>query len=169
MIQSLPGSLQVGGGLRDLTTARRLLDIGAGRIVLGTLAQTDPGSISSLLKEFGRHRIVVSLDYSSSEVMIGGWKEGSGKDLSSSLQSFQKLGVHLFLLTCIERDGTLERPDLTTLRSARAMSDGIIASGGIRDDSDIINLRKIGVNGAILGKSLYEGAISLKGAIKASS
>ena len=169
MIQSLPGSLQVGGGIRDLTTARRLLDIGAGRIVLGTLAQTDPGSISSLLKEFGRHRIVVSLDYSSSEVMIGGWKEGSGKDLSSSLQSFQKLGVHLFLLTCIERDGTLERPDLTTLRSARAMSDGIIASGGIRDDSDIINLRKIGVNGAILGKSLYEGAISLKGAIKASS
>lgn len=169
MIQSLPGSLQVGGGIRDLTTARHLLDIGARRIVIGTLAQSNPDSISSLLNEFGKDRIVVSLDYSSTEVMIGGWKEGSGKGLSSSLQSFQKIGVHLFLLTCIERDGTLERPDLPTLSSARAMSDGIIASGGIRDDADIINLRKIGVNGVIIGKSLYEGAISLKGAIKASS
>ncbi len=100
--------------------------------------------------------------------MIGGWKKGSGKGLTSSLQSFQKMGVHLFLLTCIERDGTLERPDLTTLSSARSMSDGIIASGGIRDVEDIISLRKIGVNGVIIGKSLYEGAISLKDAIGAS-
>lgn len=169
MIQSLPDRLQVGGGIRDLTSARHLLEIGARRIVLGTLAQTTPDSISSLLNEFGKDRIVVSLDYSSSEVMIGGWKKGSGKGLKSSLQSFQTMGVHLFLITCIARDGTLERPDFTTLSSVRSLSDGIIASGGIKDDDDIISLRKIGVNGVIIGKSLYEGAISLKDAIGASS
>ncbi|MFQ6011350.1 MAG: 1-(5-phosphoribosyl)-5-[(5-phosphoribosylamino)methylideneamino]imidazole-4-carboxamide isomerase, partial [Nitrososphaerales archaeon] len=168
MVTSLPGKLQVGGGIRDSDAARQLLDAGAQRIVLGTLAQTDPSTIAALLQEYGKDRIVVSLDYSSGEVMIGGWKEGSGKDLSTSLVAFQKIGVELFLLTCIERDGTLERPDLTTIRRARAMSDGIIASGGIRDKADLVDLRKVGVNGAIIGKSLYEGKIDLKDALNSS-
>lgn len=166
LIKSLRISIQVGGGLRDLNKASMLLNEGADRVVLGTLAFSDKDALLNLLHRFGNERVVVALDYTKNGVKVGGWRKATGLDVIETLGEFHKLGVKNFLLTAIDRDGTLIGPDFETLnRACQVKNVNIIASGGLKGLDDIVELKRLGVSEVILGRAIYEGLIQLDRAI----
>lgn len=152
---------QVGGGLRSLDLAKMMLDNGAGRIILGSMAIMKPERVKILIEKYGIERIVVSLDHSAGKVLINGWKKGTSLHLNQALSDFKRLGVHWFLVTSVERDGTLSGPDFETFERIAGKA-GIIASGGIRDVNDLLKLKETGVEATVVGKALYEDRFTLK-------
>ena len=158
--------IQVGGGIRDFKYASSLFDYGVSSIVFGTLAFRHPHIIKKLIKTFGSKRIMVALDYLDGAVVIKGWTTSTGVSLENAITKFQNIGVKKFLLTSVERDGTLVGPDYQTLRRIQGeYRIKVFASGGIRSVHDLLHLKEIGVYGAIMGKALYEEKFSLKNAV----
>jgi len=156
--------LQVAGGIRSVDFAKNLLK-NASRIVLGTLAYKDPASVGKLIKEFASERIVVAIDQMQGKVMIDGWRRSSGMDVFDAIEKFKQMGVRYFLLTSIDRDGTLLGPDTDMLNKACSAGNvNIIASGGISKNDDIIKVKQTGAYAVILGKALYDGKVDIKGA-----
>ena len=159
--------VQVGGGIRSLETAQKLLGMGIERIVLGALAFEEPSTLVKILKEHGDHRVVVALDYFNDEVMVRGWKTTTKLSVDEALAKFKSLKVKIFLATSIAMDGTLKGPDYVTLANLCKRSGiNVIASGGIGSLGDVSNLRQIGVWGVVIGKALYEGLFNLKDALR---
>jgi phosphoribosylformimino-5-aminoimidazole carboxamide ribotide isomerase len=167
LLTSVKVPIQVGGGIRDIRQASELLLRGVDRVILSTLAINDRNALSHLLHNFGNRRIVVALDYLSGEVMIKGWREATGLRVIEAMTKFHISGVDIFLVTAIQRDGTLEGADYETLRRA-IQTEGveIIASGGIRTVEELLALKRIGVKAAILGRAIYDGSIDLAEAVK---
>jgi len=159
-------SIQVGGGIRSLETARRLLKLGIKQVILGALAFTDPSAITQIQREFGAEAVIVALDNRDGKIMVAGWQTEAATCLQETMEKFTALGVRVFLITSITRDGTLSGPDLETLQEACAQPDvEIIAAGGIGSLNDLIALKRIGVAGVVIGKALYEGKFTLKEAL----
>lgn len=157
--------VQLGGGIRDPNTAKHVLTGGIRRVVLGTMAFKNQAGLEVLLAEFGSKRMVVALDYSGSNVVIKGWQELTPHSLVDTFNKFVGLGLDTFLLTSVDRDGTLTGPDVKTLSTICELRKGrIYASGGVRNYDDLLYLQKIGVAGVILGKSLYESTLQLSNA-----
>lgn len=156
--------VQVGGGIRSLESARGLLDLGAGRIVIGSMALEDPDSVAVLLDEYSGGRVVVALDHRRGVVLRRGWKEPAGWRLEAALGEFAARGVEWFLVTDVDRDGAMEGPDLETYSRIRGEA-LIIASGGVRSLDDLLLLSETGVEAAVVGKALYEGRFTLVEAI----
>jgi phosphoribosylformimino-5-aminoimidazole carboxamide ribotide isomerase len=152
--------VEVGGGIRTPEAAKAALDIAA-RAVIGTMAYSDPEAVKKLAKKYPG-RIVVSIDQSAGKVMVKGWQESSGVAVQDALARFMAMGVDEFLLTSIDRDGTLAGPDLATLSQAVASGAKIIASGGISSVEDAIRVRSIGCSAVILGKAMYDGRVSVE-------
>ncbi len=160
--------VQVGGGVRSRESAENLMDLGVSRVVLGTAAIEDPALVEELCCLHGGERIVVAVDSRDGYVATRGWTEGSSVLAVDLVQSMGALGVPRFLCTDIARDGTLTHPNFEALSQlVHATSKAILASGGISSEKDILELTGIGVEGAILGRALYTGDISLKVAIEA--
>lgn len=160
--------IQVGGGIRDFDYASSLFAKGVASIVVGTLAFKYPLTIKRLIKTFGSEKIIVALDYLDETVVVKGWTTSTGILLEDAFIKFQNIGVNLFLMTSVERDGTLKGPDYKTLRKINEkFKIKLIASGGIRSVHDILHLGEIGVFGAIIGKALYEEKFNLKTAVSA--
>ena len=157
--------VQVGGGIRSLESARGLLDLGAGRIVLGSMALEDPDSVAVLLDEYGESRVIVALDHRRGVVLRRGWKEPTGWRLEAALGEFAAKGVEWFLVTDVDRDGAMEGPDLETYSRIKGGA-SIIASGGVRSLADLLRLRETGVEAAVVGRALYEGRFTLVEAIR---
>jgi phosphoribosylformimino-5-aminoimidazole carboxamide ribotide isomerase len=154
--------VQLGGGIRSERMAREWLEQGVARVVLGTLALKDPACIARLVEDFGQERLVIALDTSQETVMIEGWTQATSVTVEEALVCFQALGVQQFLVTAVERDGTLSGPDLRLYARLRAISGvRIFASGGIRAVADILELKRVGVEGGVIGKALYEGWVTL--------
>jgi len=159
--------IQVGGGIKSLETAQKLLSMGIDRIVLGALAFKEPSTLVKLLKKYGNERIVVALDYCNDEVMIRGWKATTKLSVDEALTKFQSLKVKIFLVTSIARDGTLRGPDYETLaRLCKRSGISVIASGGVSSLNDLANLKRVGAWGVVIGKALYEGLFNLNDALK---
>lgn len=151
--------VQVAGGIRSPEKAEEMLSK-ASRVVLGTMAYSQPEVVRKLAKEnFGR--IVISIDQAGGKVMVKGWKESTGTKVADAISQFASMGVDEFLLTSIERDGTLQGPDVRTLADA-AVSARIIASGGIASLEDIVKVRSAGCSSVILGKAMYDGRVSIE-------
>ena len=159
--------IQVGGGIRDIKKARSLLTSGVTRVILGSIAFEEPTVIKYLLREFPGKRIVVALDCFEEKVMIRGWKRSSQVSLEDALVRFREMGVSLFLLTSITRDGTLSGPDIVTLSKLGNMTQHVIAAGGIRSLEDIASLKCLGLYGVVVGKALYENRLTLASAKEA--
>ena len=160
--------VQVGGGIRDFEYASLLFKEGITRLVFGTLAFKCPSDIKRLIKTYGSTKVVVALDYLDETVVVKGWATSTGISLEAAISKFQKIGVDFFLLTSVERDGTLLGPDYPTLRKIHGkFKINILASGGICCVNDLLQLSDIGVYGAIIGKALYEEKFNLKSAISA--
>ncbi len=160
--------VQVGGGIRDIKKARSLLTSGVMRVILGSIAFEEPTVIEYLLGEFPGKRIVVALDCLEGKVMIRGWKRSSQVSLEDALARFREMGVSLFLLTSVTRDGTLSGPDIVTLSKLGNMTQHVIAAGGIRSLDDIVSLKCLGLYGVVVGKALYENFFNLREALAVS-
>lgn len=168
IISSTNTPVQVGGGVRDIHTIQTYLDMGAWRIVLGTVAVYNIEYTLDLAKTFPG-RVVVSLDSRNGKVAVKGWKEVTEVDTLDLARRFEGSGIGAIVYTNINRDGTLKGPDVDGIeRLVRSVNIPIIASGGVSTIDDIKRLKKIcspGVEGVIIGKALYSGAIDLREAL----
>jgi phosphoribosylformimino-5-aminoimidazole carboxamide ribotide isomerase len=151
--------LQIAGGIRSLEKAEETLSM-ASRVVIGTMAYREPEVIRKLVKK-NADRVTISVDQMDGMVMVKGWKESTGTTVADAISQFLAIGVDEFLLTSIDRDGTLQGPDIKTLADA-AVSARIIASGGISSIEDVIKIRSAGCSSVIIGKAMYDGKVSIQ-------
>lgn len=149
--------VQVAGGIRSIEKAEEMLGK-ASRVVLGTMAYSEPEAVKKLAKK-NPGRIVISIDQIGGKVMVKGWKESAGTKVEDAISQFA--GIDEFLLTSIDRDGTLQGPDVRTLADA-ASTARIIASGGIASIEDIVKVRSAGCSSVILGKAMYDGKVTIE-------
>ncbi|MEE3275369.1 MAG: 1-(5-phosphoribosyl)-5-[(5-phosphoribosylamino)methylideneamino]imidazole-4-carboxamide isomerase [Actinomycetota bacterium] len=160
--------VQAGGGVRSLGDARELFDAGVARVVLGTAAVADPDLVDVIAPH---GRVAVGIDVRGREVSVHGWTRDSGLALEQALAAFGDRGAEAFVVTQIERDGTLGGPDLDLyLEVLAATPVPLVASGGVGSPDDLDALAALGVSGrsvagVIVGKALYEGAIELGDAL----
>lgn len=151
--------LQIAGGIRSLEKAEEVLSM-ASRVVIGTMAYREPEVIRKLVKK-NAGRVAISVDQIDGMVMVKGWKESTGTRVADAISQFLAIGVDEFLLTSIDRDGTLQGPDIKTLADA-AVSARIIASGGISSIEDVIRIRSAGCSSVIIGKAMYDGKVCIE-------
>jgi len=167
-IISIGVDVQVGGGIRDMDRARYYLTTGACRVVLGTAAVADIKFVRSLCTEFSG-RVVISLDARDGKVAVRGWTEVTERDPIEMAKSFEGMGIGAVVFTDISRDGTLKGPNIRSIkRFLESVKIPVIASGGISGIEDIRALLEIGdpgLEGVIVGKALYSGAVDLREAI----
>lgn len=162
IIDAVKIPVEVAGGIRSIPAVNEMFKKNAAKVVLGTMAYKNPESIRKLAKK-NQNKIVVSLDENNGSVMIDGWRETTGSSVIDSMAFFMELGIREFLLTSVNRDGTMNGPDTSMLSSAvRFASANIIASGGISSVEDAIKVRNVGCSAVILGKALYEGKLSVE-------
>ena len=162
--------VQVGGGLRDRTEVSRLLDSGVQQAILGTVAVEQPELVTELCREFPG-QIIVGIDARNGQVATRGWLETSEITAASLAQSMAQQGAAAIIYTDIHRDGTLSGPNMEALRElAESVTIPVIASGGVSSLTDLLSLlslESIGVTGAIVGRAIYTGDVSLKEAVRA--
>jgi phosphoribosylformimino-5-aminoimidazole carboxamide ribotide isomerase len=168
--EAVPCPVQVGGGLRDADAVAAVVRAGADRVVIGTAALRDPEFIEAMLAHYG-DRVVVSVDARDGKVSLAGWTETSDVDVADAVAELSGRGVERFLFTPIEVDGTLRGPGLEELaRVAAATSAAVIYSGGVGELADLEALAREAspnVEGAIVGRALYERRFSVADAIAA--
>lgn len=155
--------LELGGGIRDEETIRRYCDLGIDRVILGSIALKNPGFVKQMSKNY---RVVVGIDAIDGYVAVEGWAQKSTMKATDLAREFADAGVEAIICTDVGKDGTLTgvNVDFTT-QIARACGIDTIASGGVKDMSDISALLQTKeVAGVIVGKAYYEGALDLQAA-----
>ena len=161
--------VEVAGGLRDERAVDACLGAGAARVVVGTAALRDPAFAGRLVEQFGSGQIAVALDVREGLAVGQGWVPGAeGVAVADALERLADEGVRIFEVTAIDRDGTLDGPDLAMLRGLVRRARGeLIASAGVASAADITAVRALGCAGAIVGRALYEGRVTLEDALAA--
>ena len=158
-------SVEVGGGIRSMEVLERYIRAGVDRIIIGTAAVTDPEFLREAVSKYGE-RIAVGVDIKDGMVAIKGWLEETALECMAFCRQLQDIGVKTVICTDISKDGMMKGTNLELYREmSRELSLNVIASGGVSTLDDVRALREMGVFGAILGKALYTGAISLPDAI----
>ena len=158
--------VEVGGGIRSLETVETYLSRGISRVILGSAAVRNPELVKAAVKEYG-DKIAVGIDAKNGMAAVEGWLDTSAAHYLDLAKAMEQIGVSTIIYTDISKDGTLTGPNLQELDAInRAVSCNIVASGGISNLDDITALRKLGLYGAICGKSLYQGTLDLKEAIR---
>ncbi len=151
---------EVGGGVRSLADAEAVLDLGAARVVIGTVLVRDPAESERMLAALGPERVVPSLDGRGLDLTVAGWQEEGAGDVLAAARRVAEAGFTSLIYTDVRRDGTLEGLDLEVIAKVReAWPHYLIAGGGIAGDEDLEGLERLGVDAAIAGKALYEGAV----------
>jgi phosphoribosylformimino-5-aminoimidazole carboxamide ribotide isomerase len=166
-----PVPIEVGGGFRNEEHVALALDASIDRIVLGTAAIDDPEMVTQALLRHGPERIVVGLDALDGKVAVKGWRETTDVDATTLMTQMHAIGVRLFVLTDIARDGTLTEPNFSSVAAmiAHGIELGgahIIASGGIGEIDHLKRLADLGAAGAIVGVAIYRGTIDLREAVR---
>ena len=157
--------VQLGGGIRDIERIKKMLSAGIDRVILGTAAVENPALVQEACDKYAES-IIVSLDAKDGKMAVKGWKEETDVPVLSFARQMMSLGVRRFVFTDISRDGMLTEPNFTALFDLiQAIKAPVIASGGIASISHLKILKLIGAEAAILGKSIYSGAINLKQAL----
>jgi phosphoribosylformimino-5-aminoimidazole carboxamide ribotide isomerase len=164
--------IQVGGGIRCEEDVKQLLDLGADRVVIGSLAIKQPNLVAQWLTQYGSDKIVLALDikidaHGNKTLPTHGWIEDSGINLEALLSQYEDVGIKHVLCTDISKDGTLTGTNVGLYQELCEKYPNIEwqASGGIGSIEDIKALIPTGVSGVILGRSLLEGKFSLEQAI----
>ena len=149
--------VQIGGGIRSLDAAKELIKIGADRVIIGTLAIKQPEIIKKLADEVGSKHIIVALDYKQGKISTHGWTEQTDKDPFSFGKKIENLGAGYILFSSVEADGAFTGPDFGNIeKMIKSVKIPVYAAGGVRNEKDIENLKKIGTYGVIIGKAFYE-------------
>jgi len=167
--EALDIPVQLGGGLRDLATIEQTLSLGVQRVILGSIAVSNPALVSSACREFPG-QICVGIDAKQGNVAVHGWDDVTAVAAAELAKSFEDAGVAAIIYTDIARDGMLTGPNIAeTLKLAGAISIPVIASGGIARIEDIEALAphaKDGICGAITGRAIYEGTLDFAAAME---
>ncbi len=157
---------EIGGGVRNIGTVEKYINIGADRVILGTSAVSDKSFLKEAIKEFG-DKIAVGVDARDGIVSISGWLEQSGIPTLDFIGEMLSLGIKTIICTDISKDGALLGTNVALYKEILAKYDlNLIASGGVTTIDDVRELRECGAYGAILGKAIYNGNIDLVQAIK---
>ena len=168
ILQSVSIPVQLGGGIRNLETIEKLLSLGVNRLILGSAAVKNPQLVEEACKKYPGH-IAVGIDAKNGDVAIEGWGKGSGVAATELAKKMAAYGVETIIYTDISRDGMLSGVNVeTTAALARACGVPIIASGGVASLEDIRRVKAVesdGVQGCIIGKAIYTGAVDLKAAL----
>lgn len=164
--------VQTGGGVRSEDDVAAMLDAGADRVVIGSLAVREPERVLAWVQRFGAEHITIALDARQDEggvwrLPVSGWTQVSEAQLETLVKRFADAGVRHLLCTDIARDGMLGGPNLELYRLIANLAPDVCiqASGGIRDIADILTAHAAGCSGAVLGKALIEGRFALGDAL----
>jgi len=162
IVSSVSIPVEIAGGLRSESLILEALKI-VDRVVIGTMAFKEPELLQKLLTKLGPEKIVISVDHKDGIIVTHGWQNNTDISLIDSMNEFLGVGFTEFLLTNVNRDGTLEGPDLEFLQEACNLDNAnVIASGGISNIDDIPKVKEKNAWGVILGKALYEHRISVE-------
>ncbi len=156
--------MEVGGGIRSLEDIGYYTHCGVDGIIVGTRALED----DHFLKELSMYKnIILGLDLYEGRPMVRGWKEVANRDVDKILIEAEGNGIMAILCTSIERDGMLAGPDYNAIEKVMGMTEiPLIASGGVTTIDDVKRLKDLGVWAAILGKTVYEGLLTIEEAIE---
>jgi len=159
--------VELGGGIRTLETIVRLLKTGVDRVILGTIAVENPDLVKQACAKYA-DSIIVSIDARNGQVSTRGWLRDTQVKAVELGKQMAKLGVRRFIYTDITRDGTLSSPNYQAIQNLiEALNLPVVAAGGVSAVEHVRELKKIGAEGAIIGRALYTGDINLKGALAA--
>lgn len=168
IIAAIDVPAQLGGGIRSLETAQEMLSIGVDRVIIGTSAALDGHLAEGIFQELGDHAIL-GVDARDGYVAVKGWEELTNEIAIDFARRMQGLGARRVIYTDISRDGMMQGANIGAMkRMAEALEIPVIASGGVSTLDDLTELKKlefVGIEGAILGRALYTGALSLAEAI----
>ena len=158
--------VEVGGGIRSMDAIDTYLQGGVSRVILGSAALEDPALVKKAVEQYGQ-RIAVGIDAKNGQVAARGWLSTSSVDYLTLAKQMENLGVSTIIYTDIAKDGMMLGPNFEQMKALRqAVSCDLVASGGIRSLEDLQQLQDIGIDWAILGKSIYQGAIDLAKALE---
>lgn len=164
--------VQTGGGIRRRDDVARLLDAGAARVVVGSVSVREPETVIGWLQAFGAERLTIALDARQADdgrwlLPVHGWTETADVTLDELAQRYAQAGMRHLLCTDIARDGMLSGPNIDLYRHLSNLLPGVAvqASGGVRSAADVADAKAVGCGGAILGKALLEGRMTLQEAL----
>lgn len=164
--------VQTGGGIRCRDDVARLLDAGAARVVVGSVSVREPETVIGWLQAFGAERLTIALDARKADdgrwlLPVHGWTETADVTLDELAQRYAQAGMRHLLCTDIARDGMLSGPNIDLYRHLSNLLPGVAvqASGGVRSGADVADAKAVGCGGAILGKALLEGRMTLQEAL----
>jgi len=156
---------ELGGGIRDEASIRRLLEAGLARLVIGTLALKQPDWFRQMCRKFPG-KVVLGIDARNGQVATDGWLETSSMAATELAQQFDNEPLAAVVYTDIATDGMLSGPNLAaTDELRRAIKLPVVASGGVATAEDVTALARLGVAGCIIGRALYEGTLTLRDAL----
>ena len=154
--------IQIGGGIRDEKTIQAYLDAGVEYVIIGTRAANEPEFIAEIAEQFGKH-LIIGLDAKDGIVAVDGWAKLTDHNVVDLAKRFENDGVQAIIYTDIARDGMMQGVNLeATKHLAESVNIPIIASGGVTNMNDLIELQKIessGISGVITGRAIYEGTL----------
>jgi phosphoribosylformimino-5-aminoimidazole carboxamide ribotide isomerase len=156
--------IDFGGGLKSDEDLRIAFESGASQVTGGTIAVKDPETFLRWLEQYGAERIILGADFKDGNIAVSGWQEGSDRELFEFLQSYFAQGIRYTISTDVSKDGLLQGSAVETYEKIRQDLPELklIASGGITSLDEVERLAEIDCYGAIIGKAIYEGHISLK-------
>lgn len=156
--------IDFGGGIKNINDVAGIFNAGAAMATIGSLAVRHPELLEEWLMEFGAGKFLVGADVLEGKIKISGWLEDGGIDIFSFIGKMIGLGVTNIFCTDISKDGAMEGPSVTLYKQIMEQHPEInlIASGGVTTIDDVVELKSIGCSGAIIGKAIYEGNISLQ-------
>jgi phosphoribosylformimino-5-aminoimidazole carboxamide ribotide isomerase len=157
--------VQLGGGLRTIAAVEQALADGAARAILGTAAALDPSFVTETVERV-EDAVVVALDVQRGRVMTHGWLK-EGPRLEEAVPALRAAGAPRFLVTAVERDGTMDGPDLELFQRMLELTDRpVIASGGVRVADDVWALRDLGLEACVVGKAMYAGTLHMREVVR---
>ena len=167
VVRAVDVPVQIGGGIRSREAVEMMLGLGVSRVIIGTRAVREPEFVRRMVESFGPEKIVVGIDARDGWVAVEGWEQVSTRKASDLCQEMKEFGVRHVVYTDISRDGMLSGPNVEATKNLTAETGmDIIASGGVSSMEDLRRLRDEGIQGAIIGKALYEKRIDLQEAVR---
>jgi phosphoribosylformimino-5-aminoimidazole carboxamide ribotide isomerase len=156
--------IDFGGGVKSITDVGNILNAGASIVTIGSLAVKHPEILEEWLLEFGTDKFLIGADVLDEKIKISGWLEDGGINIFQFIGKMLALGVQNIFCTDISKDGVMQGPSIELYK--RIMEEhpevNLIASGGVSNIEDVIQLKEIGCKGVIIGKAIYEGKVSLE-------
>lgn len=158
---------ELGGGIRNKDSIEAAVNLGISRVILGTIAVSDPEFVTKAVETFGPEKTVVGIDAKDGIVAIHGWDTVSNVTSVDLALDMKRRGVRTVIYTDISRDGMLSGPNVEqTLNLKNETGMTVIASGGVSCLDDLIRLNDSGIDGSIIGKAIYENKIDLREAVR---